>query len=487
MKRLISQFRKLPFTKRFLSEGNLPFTLFVSSVLVVVSCQLAEKQDLGTSSSEAIKRDELRPPLAPEVAASPNISADDLRLLATVGGSPVLVARLAAPDCSPGSDTEKELHFKATLQSDFGDNDADLTLVTAGDKEAVRAQIEQFHMNFATSSPVKAELIKQACEAKAKNAGETSLTLTQPQVMQLREWMLLLAPDCKQMEPAQGGFACRMETLGAQKAKDALTAIQTTMIRRWSRQPYLLARRLAIGISLAHALENDKQGPALDTLCKIMKSSLPVELPAVMSSKRWQKAACDKNNVDRVRVAGFGLAKTVTEIDFMKQLFESTSRLGFLSVRVPMDALPNKELLVSLAPGADVADNLTKETARLTTGVAACWHPAFGETNELLKLARQLSLAGEATRVACAELPEGAKARGATERYIAESITSETEFVITNGRAKTLRLPTGSYKYTLRSLPENPDEWDDASQVSAKAEGQIVWDAKRPRPVIAKW
>jgi len=38
-------------------------------------------------------------------------------------------------------------------------------------------------------------------------------------------------------------------------------------------------------------------------------------------------------------------------------------------------------------------------------------------------------------------------------RYLATSITSETEFVITNGRGKMLRLPMGNYSYTLQALP----------------------------------
>lgn len=488
MKRLISQFRKLPFTKRLLAEGNLPFTVFLCTVLIAVSCQLAEKHYEGTPpTSEAAQREDLRPPLAPEATLSPELSGDDIRVLAPIGTAPELVAIMQAPDCSAGSDAEKELHFKAKLLSDFGTAEADLTLVQAGDKEAVRAQVDRFRMNFATTTPVKGELIKAACEAKAKIQDRTTITLTQSQLVQLREWMLMVSPDCRILEATAGGFACQLPVMSATKAKDELTDIQTTMIRRWSRQPYLLARRLAIGISLAQALEAPKPEHALDTLCKIMKSSLPVELPAALSSKRWQNAACQKDNPNRVRVAGVGLAKTVNETFFMKQLFEATSRLGFLSVRVPMENLPNKEVLVTLAPESDVADNLTKETARLSRGASACWHPAFAESPELLKLARQLSLVGEAARVACADLPQSEQAKGATERYIAESITSETEFVITNGRAKTLRLPTGSYKYTLRNLPENPDEWDDASQVTAKSEGQIVWDAKRPRPVIASW
>ena len=276
------------------------------------------------------------------------------------------------------------------------------------------------------------------------------------------------------------------------------------MIRRWSRQPYLLARRLAVGVTLAEALTSGDAERRLNSFCNIVLTSLPIELPVTLASRRWQAAACGpgasraKSLPQRLAVARFGIAKTVAEVDFLRQLFERTSRLGFLTLRIPAALSPTREVLVSLTPESDVADNLTRETKRLWTadGEAepslgdmprACWHPVYGEDANLLHLARQLDIAGEATRVVCEGTPDPAANSLQPERYFAESITSETEFVLANGRSKTLRLPAGKYAYTLRSLPDDPEEWDDASQVKPHATGEIVWDAKRPRPVINAW
>ena len=272
------------------------------------------------------------------------------------------------------------------------------------------------------------------------------------------------------------------------------------MIRRWSRQPYLLARRLAVGVDLAQALEAKDVEHRLDVFCRMVQVSLPIELPATLASRRWQAAVCAPGPLPhRAEAAGFGLAKSVAEIDFMRQLFERTSRLGFLALHIPSSQAPSREVLISLTPEADVADNLARETARLWLSdddpgqggdmPRACWHPVFAEDASLLKLARQLAMAGEAGRVVCADTSAGQELskRFAPERYFAESITSETQFVLTNGRAKTLRLPTGRYSYTIRPLPDDPEEWDDASQVKPRATGQIIWDAKRPRPVINGW
>jgi hypothetical protein len=98
-------------------------------------------------------------------------------------------------------------------------------------------------------------------------------------------------------------------------------------------------------------------------------------------------------------------------------------------------------------------------------------------------------MSGDAAGVTCHDHAEVATidAPLIPERYFADSITSETEFVIANGRSKTLRLPAGAYTYTLQALPDNQEEWDDAAQSMPRANGRIVWDMGRPRPVINSW
>src|SRR5690606_19873668 len=150
--------------------------------------------------------------------------------------------------------------------------------------------------------------------------------------------------------------------------KEELRGIRTTMIRRWSRQPYLLTRRLAIGIQLAEALQASNPGHHLDVICKIAAASVPAEMPAVLTSMRLRPVMCSQDAQKRVAVASFALTKTVAEIDFLRQLFERTSKLGSLTVRVPASTMPGRQLWVSLKPEADVADNLTRETAKLWMG-----------------------------------------------------------------------------------------------------------------------
>ena len=98
-------------------------------------------------------------------------------------------------------------------------------------------------------------------------------------------------------------------------------------------------------------------------------------------------------------------------------------------------------------------------------------------------------MTGDAQHLSCEEIRDyrGPSPFPSSERYFAESVTSETEFIVQNGRSKTLRLPAGKYSYTLRVLPDDPEIWDDVSQQSSTASGQINWDDRRPRPVISTW
>jgi hypothetical protein len=238
----------------------------------------------------------------------------------------------------------------------------------------------------------------------------------------------------------------------------------------------------------------------LDVFCRVVKGSLPAELPATLASKRWQYTVCDHPGESRVNAARFGLLKTVSEVSFMRQLFDRTSRLGYLTLKLPIPEQAGRDILVTLSPLAEVTDNVARETTKIWLGTESkgkvnldaesprsCWHPIYGEDSGLMRLARYLTLSGQTRKVACEESDPIRDNSLTPARYFAESITSETEFVATNGHAKMLRLPIGRYAYKLRILPENLEDWDDASQVAEGARGEIEWDAKRPRQVISQW
>jgi len=390
-----------------------------------------------------------------------------------------VVAEIIVPDCAAPAPPE-ELQVTTSITTAFGTTPIQVDLRGNGAGETARIQVEAARLDFADSAPVKTRLYQLACAA-LKQGGAPAFVADTPLIDQAREWIGQTAPDCQKISAAVHGWNCALPSVEPESARQELAGIRTTMIRRWSRQPYLLARRLALGASLADALSAKNVGEKLDTFCRIVKASLPIELPATLKSKRWQEAVCAKNVPNRIEAATFGLAKTVAEVDFMRELFERTSRLGFLTLRIPPSQTPSRDILVSLTPESDVSDNLIRETTLLaadsegeestTEPPHVCWHPVYAEAPKLFELARLVGLAGDAPAVACEEVKPVKGTKVAAERYFAESITSETEFVVTNGRSKTLRLPVGRYNYTLRPLPANPDEWDDASSQQPQTTG----------------
>lgn len=490
MKRLISRCRKSPFVKRTLARDNLPFTLAIVSMLVAVSCQLGHRTDVTEAVGDGpAQPTHKEPSIATVASSSAPTTAAGATLVSRADRRPL--ATLQGEACDP----KNPLKFALSLTSIFGSHALSATL-TSDPIETVRAEVDGTLISFPAPANLAASLRASACAAP--DARE--LPLESETTDRLRELVERIAPDCERIDLGPSGYECRLPVAEPEAARLELVGIQTSMIRRWSRQPYLLARRLAIGVTLAQTLQSTDPNKGLDTFCKLVTSSLPAELPAAIASKRWQQATCGADKAQRIDAALFGLAKTVNEIDVMRQLFERTSRLGHLQVKLPTTEVANRNVLISLTPDADVAENLTRETARLYAPEPpadasaeetprACWHPLFSESPELFALARQLTIAGDGDQLSCqtsANVPASNPAFN-PQKYFAESITSETEFIVTNGRAKTLRLPMGHYSYTIRVLPDDPATWDDASQVPPRGRGTIAWDAKRPRAVITEW
>ena len=513
MKKSTWQFKRSPFIEPRLLRQNLPFLCTLATIISVTSCQLSRKtdQESGTKDSAEAPAVDLHPPSPPTEDAAVGPTANvSMVALGDKAKSPAF--SVSASDCNAPI-ASIDVRLTTQLESDFGSQTVYLTLRGGEAHEVVRAEIESFRLSFPVTIAVKTKLAQEVCNAV--RAGSSEIAVEPSVIAETRSWLAQIAPDCEALTPfkksspsvnssanSTGGWYCQLPQIDPVAARAELGRMQTLMIKRWSRQPYLLTRRLAIGLSLASALEStDQDDRRLNTFCRVIQASLPIELPATLASKRWQAAVCGQDLGRRVTAARFGLAKTVAEIAFMQQLFDRTSRLGLLTLRIPSAIPAGREVLVTLIPGSDVADNVAKQTRSLwqadstSPGQApasaeaprSCWHPVYSEDTGLLRLARQLALTGEAPKVACEESDMVPNKSFAPERYFAESITSETEFIIPNARAKTLRLPIGRYAYKLRLMPGNQEDWDDASQFKEGAAGEIVWDAKRPRPVIATW
>lgn len=493
MKKLISLFRKSPSSKSLLFRENLSFTAVIASIVFGASCQLARKnldEDHTPQASDGANlTSEIVPPLAPDMAQEDQ--ATWLDLVYREGEEELNVGQILDQECD-NSRAPALVTLSLNTQSAFGTHKALISIRGDDNLETVRATVDQASMGFSSTSPMKSRINASACAARAEGAARVEIT--RDTLDQIREYLEAIAPDCESLKAKKEGWVCNLPSVDPESAKQELIGVRTTMIRRWSRQPYLIARRLSIGIQIANALQSNDVDRELDTFCRIVKENLPQEIPLVMTSLRWQTAICSKDSPHRVEAAMFGLAKTISEVDFIRQLFESTSKLGTLTVRLPRDVSPSGQFLVQLKPQAEVNEALVQAALRLwrTDGAAdetqkTCWHPLFIETPRLMALSRNLAMAGDTTKTICHATLTSASDEAHVERYLADSITSETEFVIGNGRSKLLRLPTGPYNYTLHPLPENPEEWDDASMSSTGSTGTIEWTPKRPKPVISSW
>jgi hypothetical protein len=514
MKQLISRFK----TSRSIKLESQKWLKIAAGTLLLIgpsgACQVNRGQTpvSGSSPIPAAESSEpltLSPPSAPPPRPL-DLEGPLLEVVRLKDGNPLTIARLVQPTCSDSMASAPAMHLRIDLNSSVGSHVIDLTVKSRSRRpsadpltnDSVRADVEGYRMSFPVAGSIASDLWSKAC-AESKSSNPNRIVLGDSEIDQIRDWLEIVSPDCDQLTFGAGGWTCHFPSIDPDVAREELTGIQSTMISRWSRQPYLLARRVAIGLTLAQALREGREpreGAQLDVFCRIISAALPIELPATLASRRWQAAVCGGESKHRRAAALFGLTKTVTEIDFMRQLFERTSRLGHLTLKIPASQVPGSQILIRLAPEADVADNLAYETARLwatdnnesgeiDNTPKSCWHPVYGEHPRLLNLARQLGMTGDATRLACEEVREyrGPSPFPSTERYFADSVTSETEFIVQNGRSKTLRLPAGKYSYTLRVLPDDPEIWDDVSQQSPTASGVITWDAKRPRPIISNW
>lgn len=464
----------------------------IATIIFGASCQLARQ------SQDAAKNDEVEdvnlnvtPPLTPAAGLAASSESERIDLYIKSEGKDKVLAQVLQPECN-GLPTSV-LNMEVNITSAFGQHKIVFAIRGDDTTETVRASIDHANMGFTSSAPIKSRVSGKVCTAL--NAKETRVEITKDTVDQIREYIESVAPDCETSPAKDSGWFCKIPATDAESAKQELIGVRTTMIRRWSRQPYLLARRLAVGIQIANAIQAGDTEKELDTFCKIIRENLPQEIPIVMTSLRWQTALCTKGTKYRLDAAMFGLAKTINEVDFMRQLFEATSKLGTLTIRVPRDVSPSGQFFVQLKPDSSVNDYLAKTSINLWKMGAsgdddsqqACWHPLFTESPHFMELARNLTMAGESTKAICNNDPRTTETEEYVKHYLADSITSETEFVITNGRAKLLRLPTGGYSYSLQALPENPDEWDDATLSGTASNGTIDWQEKRPRPIINTW
>ena len=274
---------------------------------------------------------------------------------------------------------------------------------------------------------------------------------------------------------------------------------------------------MTLGEALANNQPNDLS--KLDEFCTIVKSSLREELPLALQSENWFSRVCHQPVKQRIEIASLGLSETVKEMDLFKSLMEKESLLGIISIRIPRQKLESDDLWVklrSLPTDDNDADEEGNEKTNLSqrtflTNIhrdgdhlaaqpvdifdenkyiaspppqSICWHPIYNRRAQLGAIASQLHLVAPEHTSNCQQLSNiKSNLAEMAHAYIEANIGSETEFAITNGRSKLVRLPKGRYRYTIQKHPQTYEHWQ-LPKSSTLTEGTISWEQKRPRVTI---
>ncbi len=370
---------------------------------------------------------------------------------------------------------------------------------------------------------------------------ENTILVDEAQVVLLQNTILAamkqLVPDCTSLEFGAKEAKCRLASMQPEEAMTATEQFQKVMIQKWSRQPYILARRSGVVTTLARIAAESSPEEAYLKFCRVLKFSIPEELPVVMTSLRWQQAVCSGQASLRQEAALYGLAKGIQELALLRELYEETSLAGTISIKIPLESIPGRALdvprqplRITIAPDVAVSqklmdtakkflgrseqDEAPKRLVRHRKNSAArrvqelaeaqtqnivdtlvqteiCWHPLFSASRSLLQIADGMKLTGKGFHLECGFVYDHDAIAGtesaALSKYLIQSLSSETEFVIDNGQTKLLRLPEGQYKYTVHALPANPlDAEEQDEKAGPKSTGELGWGTNQ-RHTIKSW
>ena len=271
MKRSRWQFKRLRFTRPSFVRHDLPYLFAIATIGVAASCQLSRKTDIDGPQAAPEDSAFSHAAAAPLHVKLPLMLDDPLpvspqsmrAMVRNIGNSKHTPFRVQVVDCNSAPETAV-VQLRTRLASDFGTQTIVLTLRGDGLAEAIRADIEAYRLSFAVTAPIKASLVKQVCAAN--KSGTPDFSPEPPIFKEAESWLSQIAPDCTTIKPifeqqnnsepaeTQANWYCHLPEVDPAKAHSELVSIRTTMIRRWSRQPYLLARRLAVGVELAETL-----------------------------------------------------------------------------------------------------------------------------------------------------------------------------------------------------------------------------------------
>lgn len=281
-----------------------------------------------------------------------------------------------------------------------------------------------------------------------------------------------LVPTC-QLSFHENHLLCSSPKLDQPKISD----LESKLFRAKPRHPYVLARRIAMTRKLMQA-NSPKYPLEAKDLCRIASLSGKDELPLPMRSKVWLSKCEKEEHKGKDTFIQATISESIKEANYLLSLFKGSST-GVLTVKIPRDQVIYRNFWVRLTP--EKIDDLVLVSKK------CFWHPIYPSGSLEKEVYAQIY--NKDLDSSCTDLSEPLDpevARHILQEYISQSVSSETEFPISNGRGKVLTLPPGDYRYELL-INRAPF----AAPLSDKpprhiSEGTLRWQARRSYPIISK-
>jgi hypothetical protein len=332
--------------------------------------------------------------------------------------------------------------------------------------------------NKAVNLPFDANTLKSICDQITDN--QKQINLDRIDTTELQNLFSIISPGCTIATDAGTNLVCEYAHNSAQDASRTIKGIQEKLIKRWNRHPYLLARRIAITQQLATSVTANDPIEMIK-MCRLVGQSLPDELPLAMRSGVWADLTCKQPASPPAAAHLIVLDAAIREIELLTKSLSSSSRLGYLTVKIDRSTTDVKDFWVTLKPVIVIEED---ESGAPDHNALEAWHPLFNHASKATRLGMDLGIIASDkitdSKAEALDLSESA------QQYLKHSVASETEFTVSNGRSKLLRLPIGTYTYTITPQKQSFPEFFEQIPEQPASSGTVDWTAKSPRASIRR-
>ena len=333
------------------------------------------------------------------------------------------------------------------------------------------------------------EVVNYLCHKKSR---KHFLSTQKKQLeIQIKKWLSQISPDCSFNFDPRKGWQCELRAHKKLNTKKTLSKLKNHILRKWKRQPYILARRLILSQKLLKIETASDKKSALSNFCDLLENSSQNELPFAIQAIDWREKLCSSKlkKEELSETINYILYYSLLELKRLKYIGTKMASKGQIYFRLPRKKRYSKEVWVQLkaTPNlqkklATFALSLNKKKLLSTASLLqketkACWHPLFGSKPENLALIEILGLR-ESKESNCQKKSLSPNLLQKSGHYLAKSISGENAFLVSQGYYKILRLPKGEYEYQIFQLLQGARRWQPSLEKPI-ASGLLKWKGRR--------